>query len=893
MKSKKVSKIVSIAVIALFAFSAFATLPTKAILYGTVPTYSYLLVAPNSISLGQTFFITAWVDKVPPNAGITYGDRWVNMTIYIKYPDGSTHTIGPLMSDSAGGASTTFTPTVKGNYSAYFVFPGETLTGNQGHPDWPVIPDPSIGDYYEPSTSAVVYFSVGDTPATMIPENPLPTNYWENPVEAFNHNWYTIDGNWLGLTDINFANTGCYSVTGNFNPYSQAPTTAHIAWTRPEMPGAPGGQMGGEFGSSESGNYFTGFEYQPKFAPIILNGVLYYDYFPGSMDSTAGSAGQGWVAVDLHTGETLWTKNYYNYFGDGQNDALRCGQIMVYNRNPNYYGGNSYLWATRTNATGNYYDLFDAATGNYLTSVSGAPGKGFGLTIVEGEYGELLCYYINATMNGDGTQTQSLTLWNSTRCLNPTDSGFAPDPVQNQVVSWSQGIMWSVTLPNSYNGVPFGNAASFGGQGPAGFMLGTEGPYTYTFDLENNIVVMSTSQGQYAIWEWQPGWTIDAAYSLKDGHQLWITNRTQTPYTILMWCPGASNGVYAVFNKETLNWCGYSTLTGKQVWGPTAPYNNTLAYYDDESAFCAYGNLYGWTFGGEVYCYNMTTGALQWSWSTGSTGLNTPYGVNTLWMQGTYDGTIADHILFVQSGHNYGPPLYNGAELYALNTTDGSLVWSMRNFATGGSMPIACGYLLTINAYDNQLYAYAKGPSKTTVSAPQTGVTTSTPVTITGTITDISPGASQTAVAANFPNGLPCVSDESMSDFMEAVYEQCPMPSNLTGVTITLSVVDDNGNWREIGTTTSTPSGTFDFTWTPDIPGHYTLYASFAGSNSYYASSTQTAFYASEAATPAPSATPITGFATTGDLLTYLAVGVIAIIIVVVIVGVLLLRKRP
>jgi hypothetical protein len=217
----------------------------------------------------------------------------------------------------------------------------------------------------------------------------------------------------------------------------------------------------------------------------------------------------------------------------------------------------------------------------------------------------------------------------------------------------------------------------------------------------------------------------------------------------------------------------------------------------------------------------------------------------------------------------------------------------MRNFATGGSMPIACGYLLTINAYDNQLYAYAKGPSKTTVSAPQTGVTTSTPVTITGTITDISPGASQTAVAANFPNGLPCVSDESMSDFMEAVYEQCPMPSNLTGVTITLSVVDDNGNWREIGTTTSTPSGTFDFTWTPDIPGHYTLYASFAGSNSYYASSTQTAFYASEAATPAPSATPITGFATTGDLLTYLAVGVIAIIIVVVIVGVLLLRKRP
>ena len=587
----------------------------------------------------------------------------------------------------------------------------------------------------------------------MIAENPLPTNYWETPVEAFNHNWYTLNGNWFGFADVNFANTGCYSVEGNFNPYSTAPSTAHIVWTRPEMPGAPGGQMGGEFGGTSESNYFTGFEYQPKFAPIIMNGVLYYQYMPGGVRNTINSAGQGWVAVDLHTGETLWTKNYLNYFGDGQNDLLRCGQIMVYNNNPNYYGGNSYLWATRTANGTNYYDLFDAATGNYLAGVSGAPAKGNGLTVVEGEFGELLCYYINAT-TVNGIQSQSLTLWNSSKCMNPTGNQMIPDPMQNQVVPWSQGLMWSVPLNNSYNGVPFGNVMSNGVAQPAGFLLGTEGPYTYTFDLENKIVVMSAAQGEYTRWEWQTGWTIDAAYSLKDGHQLWITNRTQTPYTTLMWCSGASNGVYAVYNKETLNWCGYSTLTGQKAWGPTAPYHNDLAYYNDESAFCAYGNLYGWTFGGEVYCYNMTTGALQWSWSTGSTGLNSPYGVNTLWMQGTYDATIADHILYVQSGHNYGPPLYNGALLYALNTTDGSLVWSMKNYATGGSMPISCGYLLTINAYDNQIYAYAKGPTKTTISAPQSGVTTSTSVTITGTITDISSGSSQTAVAANFPNGL-------------------------------------------------------------------------------------------------------------------------------------------
>jgi hypothetical protein len=128
---------------------------------------------------------------------------------------------------------------------------------------------------------------------------------------------------------------------------------------------------------------------------------------------------------------------------------------------------------------------------------------------------------------------------------------------------------------------------------------------------------------------------------------------------------------------------------------------------------------------------------------------------------------------------------------------------------------------------------------------------------------------------------------------MEAVYQQQEMPYNITGVPITISVVDSNGNYREIGQTTSTASGSFAFTWTPDISGDYTVIASFAGSNSYYPASAQTAFYANEAATPEPTTEAITGFATTSDLMTYLAVSVIAIIIAIALVGLLLLRKRP
>ena len=130
-------------------------------------------------------------------------------------------------------------------------------------------------------------------------------------------------------------------------------------------------------------------------------------------------------------------------------------------------------------------------------------------------------------------------------------------------------------------------------------------------------------------------------------------------------------------------------------------------------------------------------------------------------------------------------------------------------------------------------YTLSVWVDKITVSAPSVGVSTSTPITISGTITDISPGAYQLAVTKNFPNGLPCVSDASMTQFMEAVYQQQPMPSNITGVPVTVMVTDSNHNTRAIGTTTSNANGFYSLTWKPDIPGNFTVTAVFAGAQSY------------------------------------------------------------
>jgi len=224
--------------------------------------------------------------------------------------------------------------------------------------------------------------------------------------------------------------------------------------------------------------------------------------------------------------------------------------------------------------------------------------------------------------------------------------------------------------------------------------------------------------------------------------------------------------------------------------------------------------------------------------------------------------------------------------------TDGTLVWKELQTSVTSSI-IAYGKLVTLNAYDNQLYCFGKGPSQTTVSAPSVGVTTSTPITITGTITDVSPGTQQQQTASNYPNGLPCISDETQSLFMETVYQQQPMYNNMTGVPITISVIDSNNNLRDIGTTTSDVMGNFGFTWTPDIAGNYQVIATFKGSNSYYPSSSSTYFFAGETPTIAPTATQQPNVATTTDLMTYLAAGVIAIIIAIAIVGLLVLRKHP
>jgi hypothetical protein len=175
-----------------------------------------------------------------------------------------------------------------------------------------------------------------------------------------------------------------------------------------------------------------------------------------------------------------------------------------------------------------------------------------------------------------------------------------------------------------------------------------------------------------------------------------------------------------------------------------------------------------------------------------------------------------------------------------------------------------------------------------------TGVTAGNSMVIRGTVTDISAGTTQNEQAARFPHGVPAMSDESMSAWMEYVYMQKPIPANATGVTVSIDSIDPNGNFVHLGTATSDISGLYSLDWkTPDVPGKYTIIATFAGSNSYYGSYSETAAVVTEvpAASPAPTPTPVS---MAEQYFMPMSIGmIVAIIVVGALLALLLLRKRP
>jgi hypothetical protein len=834
---KKISKIYTIALILVLTLVSFSSiLPT--VNASNIPTYAFLSVAPNPVGVNQQVTIQMWLDKIDPTASGPQGSRFEGLEVTITKPNGDQEIKGPFTLDPASFAYTLFTPDQIGTYNLVLNFPGQQISGIGG-----IIPIP-IDNYYEPD-SFTTTLTVQENQITATPQTPLPTDYWTRPIDAQNQEWYTISGNWLGVGPTTFGNT-LYNMTGNYNPYSKAPNSAHIVWTKPI---SFGGLIGGEFGGTSASNYYTGKSYEPKFTPpVIINGVLYYN--------EALPPKNGYFAVDLRTGETLWHHDSYGpitevgavgLLGTAAYAGITCGQIFNYH-SPNEVGARAYLWfaGSAGPAVGGfggspYWYMYDAEEGDLILEIDNVT---IGGQRVEGPNGELLYYYIG---------TDWLAMWNSTKAIGTGTQAstglWTWRPDVGSKIDWKDGLQWNVTVP----AVPGQAIVSIGDN-----------------------IILATTGNQFLPFDWQ----FEIGYDMWTGQQLWIENRTTPAGSTSFGMMGRiSDGVYTQYDKGALQFRGFSVTTGEQIWGPTEPLENALAS-QSQSPTPAYGILYHRCMDG-IHAVDLQTGQILWNFYPDSTGTEYPGFATYPLLAGEI--TIADQKIFVPTGNSHGDPLFRGCKLYSVDATSGEEVWSISGFFMG-TLPVADGYLIGHNGYDNQIYCFGKGLTATTVSASPKISTSGASVLIEGSITDQSPGA----------EGTPAIADEYMSDWMEYLYMQQPCPMMVNGVTVKLETLDPNGNFYEIGTVTSDSSGMYKLMWEPPVPGEYTIIATFEGSESYFSSYSETAIGVEEATSPGGPIEPEPTEPSEAPLITTEMAIILAAVIVAValIAGFFILRKR-
>lgn len=839
------------------------TLPSS--ISAEVPTITrkasvYLAATPNPIGVGQeTLLHVGMIDEL-----VATDMGWQGLSVTIQKPDGTIETFSDIKTDSTGGTGRVYVPTMEGNYTlrAYFPAQWHNVTVYGG-----------ANIFYEEAVSSDVTLVVTNDPAPIYPGHALPTEYWTRPIDAQLREWYTITGNWLTTYPPNRL--------AKYN--SEAPESSHILWAKQL---AEGGLSDGLIGADNATHsYEDGSAYENKFYnSVILSGVLYYNLYESRGDPYAE---QKVVAVDLKTGEELWCKplvgrvsrpgttttgdrvavenivldGISDQFPDGIGRRLSFGQLFYWD-SYNYDGAYALLWTT----SGNTWMAFDALTGRWIYTIMNVPSG----TTVRGVNGELLRVNVQNTKG-------YITLWNSSNLVSASGSWNPHGNVYN-AAGTGQGAKraweWNITIP-----VLPGSVMHVLDDRVLGATYGMDRYLQQAIVRQNAPICF---------------WGVSIA---PDSLGRMLFNVSWTPpkdETLYSKCACLDAGFFLVTAKESATHYAFNIDTGKLLWGPTAPqhYLDSFSILLYGAPKIAYGNVYCQTMSGTLYCYDGKTGETLWTYTP-----TDPYN-EVLWSD-QWTSTI----MFIADGkiysgnyeHSPETPRARGATFTCINATNGDLIWKQDGIWPTSYVPnamIGDSTMVLMDAYENRIYAYGKGPSATEVTAPDVSVTAGDSMVISGKVMDISPGTNDAAVKMRFPNGVPAVSLESQSEWMFYIYKQFERPINSTGVEVILTAIDPNSNYITLGTTLTDASGTFGFSWeTPDVPGKYTITASFAGSAAYYPSSSQA--YAIVSATPESSNEPTETPPSIADQ--YFIPAIAGLFIAIILLGVLMvlmLRKR-
>ena len=880
-KFENKSKIATIALILVLTLSAvIVALPVSARDPPVdVPTVCYAYVTNDIIGVNQPTVVVYWINAVPPTAVGDYGDRWT-FTVEVTKSDGSKVTLGPFESDPIGGGWAQYTPTEIGTYTLVAKMAEHKITG------LPVPPGGyffgsgiSINDTYLASTSDPMTLIVQEEPIVGWQETPLPTEYWIRPITNANRDWWQLAGNWLAGAAQNVGPTTRFS-------YGKGPESAHIMWSTQMW---AGGVMDGRFGNY---GYVTGhYEGTDFVPPIILNGKIYYNVM--------SLPREGYRVLDLYTGEELWFQNStgpvsgtgggFDFSGELAVGRLSFGQIYNYD-SPNQHGGLPYLWST--SGPDGTWMMYDSETGNYICSINNIPqGMGFfgpstAGTAVYGKDGSLLQYILKGTPNPAGfffpdVAPFYLQVWNTSRAIWYEETWNSNEywmwrPTLNQTFDGNNGYSLNVTIPTVQGSIRAVREDEY-------VIGGTSGKNNGTYIQKGNLWALSLVEGQEGTLLWNITFTPpQSPPDIQTGMFGGMSGPNVDP----------EDGIFHFSEPVTRTRWGYDLVTGQQIWGPTAPeaalhfYGLSTNVYD--------GKLYSGGFGGVLIAYDIKTGEILWNYTSTQIGFESPYGNYPIAITAIADGKIYT----ITGEHSITQPMWRGPNLRCIDADTGEELWKISFFGANGGASLggtyvvmADGYVVGLNQYDSKIYCFGKGPSQTAVAVQNDVVSWGDSVLIKGSVIDLAAGTKQLEQAARFPNGVPAIADEDQEGWMEYVYMQQSKPTDAQGVDVSIDVIDANGNTRNIGNATSDMSGFYSLSWMPDISGKYTVIATFAGSDSYYTSYSETAFVVDEAPQPTPPPDPTPAPMTDTYVLGMGAAALVAIVLIGLVL-IMMMRKK-
>jgi len=828
-------------------------LPSGASVNATVPTTAHLSFRPTTVGVNQIFLVNLWVSP-----GIHVERVLPDYTVTITKPDGQQETVVMDSFPADGTAWFEWVADQVGEWKLKFDFLGtyfpdgyywqgevyDTLAAvGEYDTEGQQFRGPTYLEaaYYEPSSTPEQTLTVTDDIVYPWPEQPMPTDYWTRPIVAVdNREWWPMAGNYPGtgyfnshLPIWNELYPGTNPEEGprySFHPWVQGPNSAHIVWKRQD--GIAG------FTSPDLTGVTSASATQPS---VVYAGRAYATqsviWYNGSRLSCA-------VCYDIRTGEM-----YYMIPTAAPFNGVTPQYVSYHVLSPNWISASSPVGGTAGSApgeqktedpeliaiSGGYLRKINAWTGA-VSSYSIAPLTGSGGTYYKNGF----VYYIQDLGATAGAERYRFINWT----VYGTTNNFTQRIISNTSYSRSAFptlIDWNVGLGATVTGVQ--RAGAYVGVAIQGFNAIT-------------------------------------------GASLWNVTVDETLYSGS--CAVADSGKVAFLSQQGY-FVALDLRTGSIAWrGETMDYPWDSSGFGAYSIQSAYGMIFREAYSG-VYAFDWQTGDIVWKYEakaksayespyTGADG-DTVYSFNS-------GGIIADGKMYVQNAeHSATYPLTRGWALHCINITTGEQVWKIGHPMTRGA--IADGYMTASDSYTGYMYVFGKGKSTTTVSAPDTSVPLGTPFMIKGTVLDQSPAQP----------GTPCVSKESMSLQMEYLHLMSPIGGlwgneTITGVSVSLDAVDPNGNSIHIGEVISDGySGTFGYTWQPDIAGQYTITATYMGDESYGSSFATT--YVSVVEAPAETVAPTQSPITMPPYEMYTIGTGIAIIVVVVLIGLLLLRKRP